>query len=268
MTWAQTARYTQGYNNTPMGFFNTQEGQAWKNQANPWTQQVNNLSGLTSGFNPSDPASSTGIYNYGSWKSPDINDPKTIADMGVYRNMMQGDQQAAMNSYVRRAATAGAQRGGMALGGVAPSEATGTLAAIRDIGGQTTQLNKDALSYLRQRNQDNYRLQQDQFANYLQAINAQNSAIGQQSAWDTNRMKTLYGAWNDTPGAIMKAASYSDTANQQAQQMKQQQAAQDQAAYGNQLWREATMGQQPTDAGFLPQSNYIMSYLMGAPTRR
>ena len=66
----------------------------------------------------------------------------------------------------------------------------------------------------------------------------------------------------------MKGASYSDNANQQAQQMQQQQYQQQQGVNRDQMWRQATMGQMPDGAGFIPESNKIYSYLMGAPGRR
>ena len=255
--------------NTPQSYWQTAEGQAYKNQANPYADVTASLKSNVAGYNPSNPSASTGYWStYGNYKAPDITDPKTIAGMGAYRNMMQGDMQRNMQDYVKRAATAGAQRGGMALGGVAPAESTGMLSAIRDIGSQTTSLNQSALDYLNQQNKWNYALQRNQNADWLAAQNALRAAVGDQAGWDAARQKQMYQSYVDTPAAIRAMASYSDQANQAANQMMQQQAQQNQTAYGNQLWKEATMGQMPTDAGFLPQSNYIMSYLMGAPGRR
>ena len=269
MTWAQTARYTQGYGNTPMGFFNSADGQAWKNQSNPWGGQVSNLQNTLSGFNASDPSKSTGIWGtYQGYKAPDISDPTTQRGLAEYRNTMQGDMASATADYVKRAATAGAQRGGMSLGGVAPQESTGMLSAIRDIAGQSKELNQSGLDYLTNKNKWDYSVDRNSMGDWLSGQNAVNSALQQQSAWDQNRMKTLYGAWNDTPAAIMKGASYSDQANQAAQQMGQQQQTWQQGVNRDQLWKQATMGQQPDGAGFVPESNKILSYLMGAPGRR
>jgi hypothetical protein len=253
-----------------MGYFNTAEGQAWKNQANPYAGQVSNLQNVLAGFNAGDPSKSTGIWGtYQGYKAPDISDPRTIAGMAAYRNMMQGDMARSTADYVRRAATAGAQRGGMALGGVAPQESALHLAAIRDIAGQSTALNQGALDYLTNKNKWDYSLQRNTMSDWLAGQNAINSALGQQAAWDTQKMKTLYGAWNDTPGAIMRGATYSDSANDQARQMQQQQAQQQQAVNANELWKNATYGNVASgDAAMLPMSNKYYSYLMGAPTRR
>jgi hypothetical protein len=269
MTYAQTARYQSGYGNTPQGWFNTAEGQQYKNQANPWAGQVQNLQSAMGGFNPSNPSSSTGIWGtYNGYKAPDITDPATISGMGSYRNMMQGDMQRNVQDYVKRAATAGAQRGGMALGGVAPQESALNLAAIRDIGSQTTGLNREALDYLTNKNKWDYSLQRNQMSDWLAGQNSINSALGQQSAWDQARFKNYQNAWNDTPAAIMRGASYSDQANQGAQQMYNQQVQQNQNDYNQGLWKQATLGQGPDGGGFIPQSNQYLSYLMGAPGRR
>ena len=270
MSYGQLARYQQGYNNTPQSYWQTAQGKAYANQANPYADITSQLKSNLAGYNPSDPSKSTGIWaSVGGYKAPDITDPNTISQMGAYRNMMQGDMNRSMSDYVRQAATAGAQRGGMALGGVAPAEATGMLGAIRDIGSQSTQLNRDALDYLNQNNRWNYSLQRNQMADWLSAQNALRAAVGDQANWDQARQKQMYQSYVDTPGAIMRGASYSDNADQAARQAQQQQYQYQQQVNNDQMWRNAVMGNAASpSAAMLPQSNLYYSYLMGQPTRR
>jgi len=267
MSYSQLARYTPGYNNTPQGFFQSGIGQQYANSANPWTGQVSNLQNAMGGFNPQDMSKNAGIWaTYGGYKAPDINDPATIASMGNYRNMFQGDiNRNLANANIIQKSTRGS------LGGGANSaEGNAALGFARGIADQTTGLNQAALDYLTNKNKWDYSLQRNMMSDWLAGQNAINSALQQQTNYDINKMKTLYGAYNDTPGAIMRAAQYSDNANNAVNQANQQQAQYQQQVNNNEMWKNAVYGNAVggTTAALLPQSNLYYSYLMGQPTRR
>lgn len=191
-------------------YYNT-AGNFAKNQMN--AVQANNP--MTSGA-----GGGAASWNYGY---PDLSNPETMANIGRYGEGVMSQQRNALDEYVKRAGTAGVQRGGFNVQGGPAYASALHQDAINNLAGGAANRFKEGLEYtkgLYGSMYNNYNQQQDQAAK-LMSLWLQ--GLGQGASWDTN----LFG---------MRRGDY--TTDQQAQAQWQQGEAQRYAQYYAQLQQE------------------------------
>lgn len=220
-------------------FWNTGAGQ----MANPYAGFSSQIQGYTAGMgNPlatpwgaAGTAGASGGAGGGTWGGMHVARPGD-QEVQDYSNAMMSQQRQATNDYVRRAGTAGIQRGGMnvaggpALNSALHNQAIGTLAA-----GAASRFGA-AMDYNKYLKNTEWDQAQAETTNRMRLLELQRQALADQAGWDTatrNLQREDYGAdlgaglsWAQAAPERQWQAQQRNMQNQQAQYAWDQQNAQ------------------------------------------